>query len=341
MADDSGNSIITLADSPPPRGTVNEEDVRPADTAGYPAVVGAAQPTLKDDLSNSQIQWSVSADGNTFWGSGQVQQNIPAGLYRTEFHDQIGLVLVKQIISTDTLIELADSASLEIVAEIKKFWDNEAEFTKRGLLHKRGIMLMGDPGAGKTSTIQLVIKHMIDNNGIVLFPDPNNPEIVAGAMQMIRRLEKDRPILLILEDFETIISSAHSENTWLAILDGEQQVNNIIFLATTNYISKLDKRFVDRPSRFDVIKQINMPTDAMRKQYINNKEPSMKVDQVERWVEKTKGLSIAHIKELIVSVICLGGDFDDTINRLKVMRERRYDEKDFIDRSDRKLGFQK
>ncbi len=84
-----------------------------------------------------------------------------------------------------------------------------------------------------------------------------------------------------------------------------------------------------------------MPTDAMRKQYINNKEPSMKVDQVERWVEKTKGLSIAHIKELIVSVICLGGDFDDTINRLKVMRERRYDEKDFIDRSDRKLGFQK
>ncbi len=317
----------------------------PHETTTTMTVAEPERPTAENDMNEtdlieSQIQWSVSADGNAFWGSGKVQGTVPAGLYRTEHHDQIGLVLVKQIISTDALIELKESTSIQIVHDIQQFWNSKAAFNKRGLLHKRGIMLMGDPGSGKTSTIQLIIQHMIKNNGIVLYPDPHNPDVVAGCMQMIRRLEKDRPILLILEDFETIVTNPHSENIWLAILDGEQQVDNIVFLATTNYISKIDKRFIDRPSRFDLLIQIDMPSTAMRKQYISTKEPEMEKDELNLWVKQTKDLSIAHLKELIISVKCFGHTFEDTLARMRKMRDRNYTEEDFIDKPN-KVGFKR
>ena len=165
----------------------------------------------------------------------------------------VGVNLIKQIISTDNLIEIDDSESIQIISEIERFWDLKPEFEKRGLLHKRGILMSGDPGSGKTSTIQLLIKRIIDRGGIALYPSAA-PSVTADGLQMIRRIEQDRPICLILEDFETLVMRGDNENQWLSILDGESQVDNIVFLATTNYISRLDKRFTDRPSRFDSIK---------------------------------------------------------------------------------------
>jgi hypothetical protein len=43
-----------------------------------------------------------------------------------------------------------------------------------------------------------------------------------------------------------------------------------------------------------------------------------KID-LKKWVSETKGLSISHLKELIVSVIILGLTFEETINKLKDM----------------------
>jgi hypothetical protein len=35
-----------------------------------------------------------------------------------------------------------------------------------------------------------------------------------------------------------------------------------------------------------------------------------------------KGMSIAHLRELVVAVQCLGGSYDDVLNRLKTMATR-------------------
>ena len=45
-------------------------------------------------------------------------------------------------------------------------------------------------------------------------------------------------------------------------------------------------------------------------------------EELAYWVENTEGFSIAHLKELIVSVECFERDTDMVINRLRKMQEK-------------------
>ena len=40
---------------------------------------------------------------------------------------------------------------------------------------------------------------------------------------------------------------------------------------------------------------------------------------MQRWVNDTEGLSIAHLRELIAAVFCLEQDYSDVIERLRQM----------------------
>jgi len=73
--------------------------------------------------------------------------NSPFGI---EFHE------VKPI--NDELFMMEDSISSEIMDSIKTFWANRELFKKLNFIWKRGILLYGPPGSGKTSTIELVKK---------------------------------------------------------------------------------------------------------------------------------------------------------------------------------------
>ena len=57
----------------------------------------------------------------------------------------------------------------------------------------------------------------------------------------------------------------YAESEYLSLLDGENQIGNVVYVATTNYPEKLDKRFTDRPSRFDVVQKISMPNEDGKK----------------------------------------------------------------------------
>lgn len=307
--------------------------------APYPTPTSAHQvtkPAGKEMLSEAEIEngirfqnWATNGV-DVFWGSAAAVDTLPAGLYKCEYRDGPGICLVKQSVFTDEIIEIEDSDSTYITDEICQFWSMKEEFHKRGLLHKRGILLMGDPGSGKTSTIQLLIRKMIEEHqGIVIYPDARNISITTDCLLTARKLEPGRPILLIMEDFETMVESGKDENSWLAMLDGETQIDNIVFIATTNYIEKLDKRFTDRPSRFDTIKLVKMPSRKMRQQYLNVKEPTIAGEDLEMWLDDTEGFAISHIKEMIVSVKCFGRSYEQTLKRIKQMRKRKYNSDNF------------
>ena len=71
------------------------------------------------------------------------------------------------------------------------------EFDKRGFIHKRGILLWGDPGSGKTSIVQLLIKRLVDDGGLAVFI--GHPSTAVSCLQMIRRIEPERKLIVILE----------------------------------------------------------------------------------------------------------------------------------------------
>ena len=143
----------------------------------------------------------------------------------------------------------------------------------------------------------------------------------AYGINLIRDVEPNREILVIIEDIEKYCGSRH-ESALLALLDGETQVGNITYIATTNYLKRLPPRLVNRPSRFDDVVQVGMPSTQARKVYMEHflsKVPEVERPDLDRWANDTKGMSVAHIKELMVASLCLGQDYKTVLEKLRKM----------------------
>lgn len=281
------------------------------------AAQGAVPSSLPQTSFDGERRWQ--SNGDYFWNANLTLEALPAALYRCAEVANIGYCLERTRIDTDDLMELPDSPSASVIEEVRRFWELEEQFSKRGFIHKRGVMLWGPPGSGKTATLQQLISIVVKKHGGVgIFID--QPVCAAACLQILRRIEPVRPIVALLEDLDALIER-HGENEYLSLLDGEAQVSNIVFVATTNYPELLDRRFVDRPSRFDLIKQIGMPSAAARRAYLGAKEPSLTDDELNEWVNRSDGFSIAHLREMIVLCRCYGKTLDEAVERLDEMRQ--------------------
>lgn len=277
---------------------------------------------VNSDNADGESRWS-EGDG-IFWRAKKTHEKLPSGLYNCVYVDGIGHALRKQDLNTDDLLILPEKNSTRIFGEFEKFWtpERKAGFIKHGFLYKRGFLLFGPPGSGKTSLINLMMKTIIQRyNGIIVVVE--NPNIASGALNMVRKNEPDRPLITIMEDIDALVES-YGESEYLALLDGAEQINNVIHIGTTNYPERLDKRFVDRPSRFDTVVKIGMPGWDAREAYFKAKMDNQGYDwwtpeELEKWTKLSKGLSVAHMREMIISVCCLDQHIDETVSRLRKM----------------------
>lgn len=242
-------------------------------------------------------------------------KNLPPAEYTVHYDDYNRIIFSTHESPIDDLLYLPDSVSDEIITYVDEFWNSEERFRQYGYLWKRGILLYGPPGSGKTCTLQQVSKRLITLGGIVLFSD--NPTTLSDALQTLRKIEPKRPVIVMLEDVDTIIEN-YGEHRLLPLLNGEYQVDNVIFIATTNHPEVLGRRFTNRPSRFDLVKKIGMPSAEARKFYLEAtvKKANDTIDNIEEWIESTEGYSVAHLKELLVSIKVFKTPFDEAIATL-------------------------
>lgn len=261
--------------------------------------------------SAGRRSWA-EADG-TFWAVQQACPVLPCGIYRMDIHPQMGAIFQRQKNDTDTLLPLPDSESEKILGEIKVFKTLKPAFEKHGFLYKRGILMWGPPGSGKTSTLQQLIKMLVEqHDSIAVLVD--RPSAAAFCLQALRTIEPERQIIAILEDLDAL-TEKFGESEYLALLDGESQVNNIVFVATTNYPERLDRRFVDRPSRFDTVRYIGMPNETARRYYLHAKIGDNPM--LNEMVRESKDFSIAHLRELIILTQCFGQPVGSALERLR------------------------
>ena len=269
-------------------------------------------------LTSAARCWAQT--GDAFFPVTQVTEKLPPGAYRCKI-SPAGPFVERMNIDIDNLLALPDSAVSELLAEFDQFWKLRGNFADRGFIHKRGMLFWGPPGAGKTSGIwQMTQKLVRDLDGIVVFVE--DPVLATTCLSFIRRIEPSRPIVCVMEDIDALINQ-HGEHGYLALLDGETQISNVVHVATTNYPENLDKRFVDRPSRLDTIKYVGMPTAEARAIYLKAKEPSLDDMTVARWVRLTDGYSVAHLREVIIAIKCFEQPEAEVFKRLNSMREDR------------------
>lgn len=272
------------------------------------------KPKFDEDMQGNK--WSVVAPG-TYTLSRKNLDIIPAGVYSAGYSSTAGYFLDKKDYNVDDLLYLPNGHIQVIMEEFKDFWGLKPEFDKRGFVHKRGYLFTGPPGSGKTSLINLLIKDFInDYNGIVIIAD--DPACTISNLENIRKIEKDRPVIVVIEDFDAAIKRK-GEDLWLQLFDGNLQMNSIVFIATSNYPSMIDKRFTARPSRFDTIREVGFPDINARKFFLNKKEPTLIGDELNKWLKQTDNFSVAHLKELIIAVKCLNQPFEVAVERISKM----------------------
>jgi len=277
---------------------------------------------------NTQIptQWSI-LQNETFAPAYVSVPKVPAGLYEIAWNSAMQThVMVKQSLNIDELYELPSPEIQSILNDIELFWERKETYKKYNFVHKRGILLWGDPGCGKSGIIQLCVKNLIEKkNGIVInIKEEDDLKHFAEFIPTVKKIEPDRALIVILEDIDSLAGEdRYSTTKLLNLLDGVKQIENVVYIATTNYPEKLQERITNRPSRFDRRYQVEMPSDKIRESYIRNKltKEDLKKINIKNWIDATEGMSLSHLKELVVSVIVMGKTFEDAFENLKDMKK--------------------
>jgi len=269
------------------------------------------------------VQWT-SSDGKTFVPASHTSDKITPGVYEIQHSNTIGIYFQKIPVLSQGLLRFPQTNAEKVVTEIQKFWERESLFREYKLTYKRGIILWGPPGSGKSCTIQLIMRDVVERNGIVI--KFTHPSLFIEGMRVFREIEPATPVVVLMEDIDSTLQH-FNESEVLNILDGVNQVEKAVFLATTNYPEQLGERIINRPSRFDKRFKIGHPNAESRKMYLEYLIGKDRIDKlnipVDKWVEDTEGFSLAHLKELFVAVVILGDDYKDAVATLDGMKEDR------------------
>ena len=131
-----------------------------------------------------------------------------------------------------------------------------------GFVHKIGILLYGKQGTGKTSLMHFIANQMIEKLNAVCFLCNSGKELMAaiGIAKEVRKIQPN-PIIFICDEFERFARDAESEMK--NFLDGKDSIDNMLFLAATNYLEKVPKTIKDRPSRFRVVLEMKGISNPM------------------------------------------------------------------------------
>jgi SpoVK/Ycf46/Vps4 family AAA+-type ATPase len=277
--------------------------------------------------TNKHTQWSVLQNGQ-FAPSYVSIPKVPSGLYEMKWNSPMQTwVIAKQELNIDELYELPSPEIENILNDIRMFWKKRDVYSKYNFVHKRGILLYGDPGCGKSGIIQLCVKSLIEEeNGIVInIKEDEDFKSFIEFVPTIRSIEPERPLIVILEDIDSLAGEdRYSTTKLLNILDGVKQIENVVYIATTNYPEKLQERITNRPSRFDRRYEVQMPSREIREAYIKNKltEDDLKSINMEEWLHASENMSLSHLKEMVISVIVMGKEFKETVGTLNSLSEK-------------------
>lgn len=240
---------------------------------------------------------------------------LPAGAYKA-YRDYWGSLLIESLdMVSDELLDLDGSVATTVLKDIKDFCQSKtkAKYKKGNFLYKRGVLLYGPHGAGKSSVIAQVVKDAIENDYIVLMePDPHD---LRQIMDAVRDVEYDRFAVVVWEDLDQWIS--HSETSILSLLDGRTQIENVLYLATTNYLDKIPPRIKNRPSRFAKVVEIGLPGETQRSAFLKAKLGQEDAWMLELLTQLSKGMSFDACKELVLLVTVYDIDPEEAAKQIK------------------------
>jgi hypothetical protein len=215
----------------------------------------------------------------------------------------------------------------ELLADIERQVAGVARHSARLLASgqhlKRGVLLYGAPGVGKTHTVRYLMGRLPQTT--VLMLSGNVMHLIRQACSVARTLQ---PSLLIVEDVDLIGEErgVHQGNNPLLFqllneMDGLGEDVDVTFLLTTNRVDVLEPALVARPGRIDHAVEIPLPDALGRRRLLEVYQGTLDLDLAEpdRVIERTEGVTASFIKELLRRAALTAADeADDAAEALAI-----------------------
>jgi len=224
----------------------------------------------------------------------------------------------------DSIIMDAETKT-EIKANTIGFLHQRERWSQYGIPAKRGILLAGEPGTGKTIICKALMSEAkgitcITTNGYALDSDDYITELYELAEDL-------SPSMVFIEDIDLIGQNRMEFGyhrgpallSLLAVLDGIEERKQIITIATTNCLDTLDKALSRRPSRFDRTIKLLRPSVEQRRELIGNLCRKIPLDEEtqEHIATKAESCTPAQLQEIVYSLViqCPPEKFEPSFNR--------------------------
>jgi len=205
---------------------------------------------------------------------------------------------------------LDEATKNDIWANTIGFLSNRERLKEYGIPTKRGVLLVGEPGTGKTLTCKALMAKAEGFTCIIASVDAL--EIPPYIYELYELAQDTSPSMVLIEDIDLIAQEREefgyhrgsSLLVLLSVLDGVEECDGVVTIATTNCQDTLDKAIAKRPSRFDRIIQYPKPALEERKELVKllcHKVPLD--DDVRGYVAlKTENFTPAQIQEVVFTL---------------------------------------
>jgi len=195
---------------------------------------------------------------------------------------------------------LPEDLKSKIKMTVEGWLKSRSIYEEHGIPWKRGLLLWGHQGNGKTSLIKTIISNY-DFKPVTILPGAND-----DAMREAFSYAQDQnPALLFFEDLDSLLENINT-SLFLNLLDGISTKNGMFVIATANNLDKFAENIKDRPSRFDRKFEIPLPDQKMLvkyfKKWFNKTISDKEVESLCTYAHKHK-FSYAYIKELYISSV--------------------------------------
>lgn len=189
----------------------------------------------------------------------------------------------------------------EVMSSVENFLASKDFYLKNRIPWKRGVLLYGKPGNGKTSIIRTIMS-MYNFKPVTVAPGINDE----GIREAFSYAEEQSPALLYFEDLDSMLDKTIDTSSFLNLMDGVSAKNGLFVIATANDIKKLKSNITDRPSRFDRKFEVPLPNQEMAyiylKRWFGNLFATAKLKELAKYAERNE-FSYVHLKELYVSTM--------------------------------------
>lgn len=199
-------------------------------------------------------------------------------------------------------------------ADRDRLWANTIGFLERGrealarfgVPLKRSVMLLGEPGNGKTMACRWLANEAARHGLQWRTVTAESYERFRGRSLAHMLFDLDGPGIVLFDDFDRAIRDRESfgetsdHSTFLSELDGLTIREGIVYLFTSNArIDDLDPA-MRRPGRIDTVIEFRRPDATLRRRLIVENWPSEMIAgvPVEKIVASTEGFSFAEVEEL-------------------------------------------